>query len=92
MILQSRIIRRLNRCRHGPYISPSASQNPVPVVLMLSVRLLCFVRQCRYLRLHRLDCLGDQCHVYSISCALRYTTARLRVLWSSQLMQNCTKP
>ena len=37
----------------------------------------CYIRQCHYLMLNYVDCLGDQCHVYSILCALQYTTACL---------------
>ena len=39
----------------------------------------CYVRQCLFLMFNCLDCLGDWCHVYSILCALQYTTAHLWV-------------
>ena len=39
----------------------------------------CYVRQCLLLMLICLDCLGEQCHIYSILGALWYTTAHLQV-------------
>ena len=50
-----------------------------------------YLRQFHYLILNCLDWLGDWCHVCSTLFALQYTTDHLWVLWSSQLIWNCTK-
>ena len=36
-----------------------------------------------FLMINCLDCVGDQCHAYSILCALQYTTSYLVEAWYS---------
>ena len=38
----------------------------------------CYVRQCWLFMLNYLNCLGDQCHIYYLLCALWYTAAHLQ--------------